>query len=107
MLSKKTSINAVEKSMKNEQFWIETKLDGERLVLHKKGSEYKWFSRNSTDYTHLYGGGIAEASGDNGNSFISYIKGQFKPGIDSCILDGEMLVFNTETLSQEVYPIIF
>lgn len=32
-------------------FYIEEKLDGERMLLHKRGSEFKMYSRNSNDYS--------------------------------------------------------
>ena len=31
--------------MDNKSFFIETKFDGERMQLHRKDSEYKYFSR--------------------------------------------------------------
>ena len=35
----------IEKLMGNKSYFIETKYDGERVLLHKKGDEYKYFSR--------------------------------------------------------------
>ncbi len=55
MLAKRTEIKLVQKEMKNKLFWMETKLDGERMLMHKQGSRYMWHSRNSTDYTTSYG----------------------------------------------------
>ena len=34
--------------MENESFFIETKFDGDRMQLHKDGSQYKYFSRRYT-----------------------------------------------------------
>ena len=31
--------------MDNKPYFIETKYDGERVLLHKKGDKYKYFSR--------------------------------------------------------------
>ena len=35
----------VEKLMHQKAFYIETKLDGERMQLHKQGGTFKYFSR--------------------------------------------------------------
>ena len=35
----------VEKLMDNKPYIIETKFDGERILLHKQDGEYKYFSR--------------------------------------------------------------
>jgi DNA ligase-4 len=46
MLSKSVrAVEEVERSMKVRPFWIQTKLDGERMQLHKAGENYRWFSR--------------------------------------------------------------
>jgi DNA ligase-4 len=54
--------------MDGKTFWIEEKLDGERIQLHKRGDEFRFFSRHvfsrnrmlmfyrkAKDYTYLYG----------------------------------------------------
>lgn len=56
MLSNKTTLEDVIGNMGGPSFWVETKLDGERMILHKRRNEYKWFSRKTKDYTDLYGG---------------------------------------------------
>ena len=38
-----------------KEFLIEEKLDGERIQLHKRGEEYRYFSRKDKNYTYLYG----------------------------------------------------
>lgn len=35
----------VERHMEHKPFYIETKLDGERIQLHKDGDKFKYFSR--------------------------------------------------------------
>ena len=35
----------VEKLMNNQPFYIETKIDGERMQLHKQGDSFMYFSR--------------------------------------------------------------
>lgn len=41
----------VVKLMEHETFFIETKFDGDRMQLHKKGSQYRYFSRR---YSSVY-----------------------------------------------------
>ncbi|KAI9346479.1 ATP dependent DNA ligase domain-containing protein [Obelidium mucronatum] len=91
MLSKSVkSLNDVEKARQGKTFWVETKLDGERMQLHKSGGNYKWFSRNAKDYTHLYGGYKDE-------KLAQCIHDCFIPQTENCILDGEMMSFNVAT----------
>jgi DNA ligase-4 len=63
-------------------FYIEAKMDGERLQLHKQGSIYRLFSRKGTDYTHLYGSVIC-----------NIVEKDLIPLAD-CILDGELVGYN-------------
>lgn len=97
MLAAVANIRAVEKQMGNSPFFIETKLDGERIQLHKDGDVYKYFSRNAFEYTQQFGGSPLEGS------LTPHIHGVFKSHIVSCILDGEMMAYNptTETFMQK------
>ncbi|KAJ3326597.1 DNA ligase (ATP) [Blyttiomyces sp. JEL0837] len=90
MLSKSmTNTSAIRKVMKRT-FWIQTKLDGERMQLHKDGDSYKFFSRNGKDYTDLYGSSPDE-------KLTKYIHPNIRGEIKSCILDGEMMSYSVET----------
>ncbi|XP_064626451.1 DNA ligase 4-like [Lineus longissimus] len=91
MLGERAAPNKVEKLMDSKDFFIETKYDGERMQLHRDEGEYKYFSRGGNDYTGTYGNDMY-----HGN-FTSYIDNCFKPGVKSCILDGEMMGYNPET----------
>ncbi len=53
MLAGKKKINYFNEGAK-KMYYVETKFDGERLQVHKKGSEVKLFSRNAVDYSNLY-----------------------------------------------------
>lgn len=76
-----------------ECFWIEEKLDGERMQMHMAGGGFKWWSRKAKDYTYLYGGGEgaeAEAEGGeeeeaegltSGGSLVRYLQDAFDPGV--------------------------
>ncbi|KAF9418488.1 DNA ligase (ATP), partial [Entomortierella beljakovae] len=92
MLSKRLpSPKDVVESMGNMPFWIETKLDGERVQIHKDGNNYRYWSRNSTEYTHLYG-----ATPDEG-SLTPFLHALINPKVEKLILDGEMVEYDPST----------
>lgn len=97
MLAAVGHMRQVEKQMGNSPFFIETKLDGERIQLHKDGDVYKYFSRNAFEYTQQFGSSPLEGS------LTPYIHNVFKSHVTSCILDGEMMAYNstTETFMQK------
>ncbi|KAF7796329.1 hypothetical protein EIP86_007506 [Pleurotus ostreatoroseus] len=84
------------KEMHGGKFFIEEKLDGERIQLHKRGNEYFYCSRKGKDYTYLYGKHVGEGS------LTPYIDKAFDSRIDEVILDGEMLVW--DPVSQRNLP---
>lgn len=91
MLAAVSNIRNVEKQMSNSQFYVQTKLDGERIQLHKDGDVYKYFSRNAFEYTQQFGGSPLEGS------LTPYIHNVFKSHVVNCILDGEMMAYNPTT----------
>ncbi|XP_069127951.1 DNA ligase 4-like [Argopecten irradians] len=91
MLGERASPDEVEKLMDGKTYFIETKFDGERMLLHKRENEYKYFSRSANEYTATFG-----SNSFDGN-FTPFIHDLFKPGIKSCILDGEMLGYHAAT----------
>ncbi|THG99158.1 hypothetical protein EW026_g3144 [Hermanssonia centrifuga] len=76
------------KEMGGGKFFIEEKLDGERMQLHKRGNEYFYCSRKGKDYTYLYGKHVGIGS------LTPFIDNAFDPRIEDIILDGEMLVWD-------------
>jgi DNA ligase-4 len=84
----------------NPEFWIEEKLDGERMQLHVQrtedtqqypgGCKIGFWSRNGKDYTYLYGSSFE----DENSSLTRFIKDAFDPDIENIILDGEMITWN-------------
>ncbi|TFK71638.1 DNA ligase 4 [Pluteus cervinus] len=76
------------KQMQGSNFFIEEKLDGERMQLHRRGNEYFYCSRKGKDYTYLYGKHIGAGS------LTPFIDDAFDSRIDDIILDGEMLVWD-------------
>ncbi|KAI6661708.1 DNA ligase 4-like [Oopsacas minuta] len=88
MLGQRASIPQAVKLTEGQMFYVETKFDGDRMQLHKDGTDYKYFSRSSKDYTSSFG-----ASSTDG-SFTPQIHSAFKPEISCCILDGEMVGYD-------------
>ncbi|KAI0034447.1 ATP dependent DNA ligase domain-containing protein [Vararia minispora EC-137] len=91
MLCKRTTGRLEEsvKAMEGRTFFIEEKLDGERMQLHKRGNEYFYCSRlKGKDYTYLYGKHVGAGS------LTPYISECFDERVDEIILDGEMLVWD-------------
>ncbi|KAL1919805.1 uncharacterized protein VTP21DRAFT_1736 [Calcarisporiella thermophila] len=88
LASRVDAIDQIPEAMNKEPFWLEQKLDGERIQLHVKGAEFQYWSRNAKDYTYIYG-----ANKDEG-SLTPFIYDQFHQNIDSVILDGEMVAYD-------------
>ncbi|XP_006894678.1 PREDICTED: DNA ligase 4 [Elephantulus edwardii] len=93
MLATIADIQRIEKDMKHQSFYIETKLDGERMQMHRDGDVYKFFSRNGYDYTDQFG------DSPQSGSLIPFVHSAFKTNIQNCILDGEMMAYNPNTKS--------
>ncbi|KAF9912484.1 DNA ligase (ATP) [Linnemannia zychae] len=92
MLSKRIpTARGVVVSMENQSFWIETKIDGERVQIHKDGENYRYWSRNSTEFTHLYG------ATPNEGSLTPFIHPLINPKAEKLILDGEMVEYDPAT----------
>ncbi|KAJ5783003.1 Nucleic acid-binding OB-fold [Penicillium paradoxum] len=80
-------------------FWIEEKLDGERMQLHmvpdestNGGRRFGFWSRKAKEYTYLYGNGIYDENG----ALTRHLKDAFVDGVQSIILDGEMITWDPE-----------
>ena len=97
MLSSRYSDALFEKHYTSNPFWVETKLDGERIQMHMNNGQFKWYSRNSTDYSEMYG-----TNSTNG-ALAPFIHNSFKEGVTACILDGEMIAYNTVLQSFEPF----
>jgi DNA ligase 4 len=48
---RETSLNAIFNSFKKGDFYIETKYDGDRVMMHKQGGEYLLHSRKPKDWS--------------------------------------------------------
>nr|XP_045002156.1 DNA ligase 4 [Jaculus jaculus]XP_045002157.1 DNA ligase 4 [Jaculus jaculus] len=91
MLAAIADVERVEKDMKHQSFYIETKLDGERMQMHKDGEVYQYFSRNGYNYTDQFGASPQEGS------LTPFIHEAFPADVQVCILDGEMMAYNPNT----------
>ena len=81
MLSKR-AMTLKDPFVKSKMLFVEEKIDGERIMLHKNKDSYKYYTKNYQDDTTRYGT-ISEGN------FTPNIKNQIKS--ISCILDGEMI----------------
>ncbi len=80
-------------------FWIEEKLDGERMQLHMTadpsfpgGKRFNFWSRKAKDYTYLYG----DSFEDDNSALTRHLKSAFRDGVENIILDGEMITWDPE-----------
>lgn len=90
MLSQKCDGGEFQKRVKdNELYYIETKFDGERFQLHMENGKFKYFSRNSFDYTKELGDAY------NNGTFTPLLKRVFKSHVANIILDGELMAWNS------------
>lgn len=83
----------------DDVFWVEEKLDGERMQLHMVedkslpgGRRFKFWSRKAKDYTYLYG----DAFESEESALTRHIKNAFDPGVRNIILDGEMITWDMD-----------
>lgn len=83
----------------DDEFWIEEKLDGERMQMHMMedsskpgGFKFGFWSRKAKDYTHLYG----ESLEDENGAISRHLKDAFDSGVRNLILDGEMITWDPE-----------
>jgi len=79
------------------EFWIEEKLDGERMQMHMLddpdvpgGRRFSFWSRKAKDYTDLYGSGLE----DDKSALTRHLGGAFAEGVRNLILDGEMITWD-------------
>lgn len=84
----KRSMADVIKAMDGKDFWIEEKLDGERMQMHLDNGRFRWWSRKAKEYTHLYG------DSRNNGSLSRFAAQAFDERVSSVILDGEMITWD-------------
>ncbi|OAL44555.1 ATP-dependent DNA ligase [Pyrenochaeta sp. DS3sAY3a] len=84
----------------DDTFWIEEKLDGERMQLHMiedpdspGGKLFGFWSRKAKDYAYLYGKYL---QGDEAGALTRFIKDAFGKNVRNIILDGEMITWDMD-----------
>lgn len=86
MLAGRKSFQQIKTKLRSERFFIETKLDGERVQCHLQNQKVVFYSRRANDVTNIYGQ-LSELIRENVKS-------------KSAILDGEMTTVYKNTLKQ-------
>jgi DNA ligase 4 len=99
MHSFQTMIDKMGGTDNDPHFWIEEKLDGERIQMHmakdpnsEGGFRFSFWSRKGKDYTYLYGNSFE----DDCSALTRHIKDAFDPLVKNIILDGEMITWDPE-----------
>jgi len=84
----------------DETFWIEEKLDGERMQLHMiedpdtpGGKLFGFWSRKAKDYAYLYG---KHLQGEEAGALTRFINDAFVKTVRNIILDGEMITWDMD-----------
>ncbi|XP_058442972.1 DNA ligase 4 [Malaya genurostris] len=90
MLCQRVNLKIVNDMLQKEEFWLETKMDGERFQIHKDRNVFKYFSRNTIEYSRVFG----ETSNHSGSSLTPCLSSLLSTTVQSMILDGEMMVFD-------------
>lgn len=90
-------IDLLRPTEEDPEYWIEEKLDGERMQMHMVedpshpgGRRFCFWSRKAKDYTYLYGNGLQ----DDNSSLTRHLKNVFSKGVRNIILDGEMITWD-------------
>lgn len=78
------------------KFYIEEKMDGDRMLLHYHDGSFKFYSRRLRDYTLLYGESYASGA------LSPHLRGVFPDLVQSVVLDGEMVAW--DHLRQQILP---
>ncbi|VDM61329.1 unnamed protein product [Angiostrongylus costaricensis] len=73
-----------------EEFFVETKYDGEHVLMHKISCDnYIWYTRNGKDFTKDYGSTSSQTDLLSGR-----IHPQFRSSVNDCILDCELMLWD-------------
>ncbi|XP_059469628.1 DNA ligase 4 [Neocloeon triangulifer] len=73
-----------------QELYVETKLDGERVQIHKDPQgNFRYFSRNGFDFSSAFG------TNERGGSLTHRLVKALLPSATSFILDGEMMAWDT------------
>ncbi|XP_048489181.1 DNA ligase 4 [Plutella xylostella] len=91
MSSERLDITRIEATLRPDRtYHMEEKFDGERFQIHMKDGQFNYLSRRGFSFADKYG-----KTYDSG-LFTPQLKDCFKAGVDSFILDGEMMGWHIE-----------
>lgn len=90
------SMQEISEILQTKDFFVETKMDGERFQIHIENGNYKYYSRNGLDYTSTYG------NNRTCGALTPFLANNLSNDIKSIVLDGEMMVWNKERLIYHV-----
>lgn len=94
MLSERCDVLKTESILNKAPFYyVEKKHDGERFMIHIDNGSYRYFSRKPKDYSEGYG--VSAMSGN----LTPLLAKQIHADVHTCILDGEMMKWNTNLKS--------
>lgn len=71
-------------------FYVQTKLDGWRMLMHYDQGKFTWYSRSNEDFSNLYG------KNANSGSLAPIMSQQINNSVATCILDGEVVPYDEE-----------
>uniref|UniRef100_A0A8R1HSW2 Uncharacterized protein n=1 Tax=Caenorhabditis japonica TaxID=281687 RepID=A0A8R1HSW2_CAEJA len=74
------------------KFFLQTKFDGENVLLHKKGNEYRWFTRNNNDFSKEYGDSSMAIG-----KLSSRIHSFFSKDCESAIFNCELMLWDKKS----------
>ena len=99
MESFKKMVDRMQPTDDDPTFWVEEKLDGERMQLHMMddsdiagGKRFKFWSRKAKDYTYMYG----DSYNNQSSALTQHLKEAFHERVENIILDGEMITWDVE-----------
>lgn len=89
MLCERGYISQINRMLTENDYFLETKMDGERCMLHINGTEFKYFSRNCReDFTKTFG------ANNRSGLYSPILHHHLNGNIDTAIFDGEMMVWD-------------
>lgn len=89
MLCQRGTLEKLQSLLSQREFYVETKMDGERFLMHIRDGEFKYFSRKGHEFDSF---GANKMSG----SLTPFVEPLFKVPVKNLILDGEMMVWNKD-----------
>uniref|UniRef100_A0A182KEX2 DNA ligase 4 n=1 Tax=Anopheles christyi TaxID=43041 RepID=A0A182KEX2_9DIPT len=94
MLCQRVELRQVAELLHRDAYWLETKMDGERFQVHWDGATFRYYSRNGHDYSESFG----RTADQVGGTLTPMLSTLLNPSVQSVVLDGEMMVFDRQTL---------